>query len=102
MIYIALQYDKPKVTATKRTLSILMDHIDSRTVKDAIEEDLLSFVETHNGWCRDVSSFYLKYKKLQYDGYAEDFPFFGLDSLGIIIWARCYHQHVAIVCNYHF
>ena len=88
--------------ATKRTITILMQHIDGRTVQDAVEEDLLSFVETHDGWCRDVSSFYLYHKQVKYDTYAEEFPFFALDGLGLTIWARCYRKHVAIVCNHRF
>ena len=100
---IDLQFDRPDVPATKRTLMILMDYIDGRTLKDCIEEDLLSFVETHDRWCRDISAFYLKnHRKMRFDEYAEDFPFFILDSLGITLWDRCYRKHVAIVCNYRF
>ena len=101
--HIDLQFNRPDVPATKQTLTILMDYIDGRTVKDCIEDDLLSFVETHDRWCRDISASYLKHhRKIRFDEYAEDFPFFTLDSLGITLWARCYRKHVAIVCNYRF
>ena len=100
---IALQFEETDVPKTKRTLTILMKHIDGKTLKDCLEEDLLSFVETHDRWCRDISSFYLKHhKKVKFDEYAEDFPFFALDSLGITLWARCYRKHVGIVCNHRF
>ena len=63
---------------------------------------LPNFVQTHEEWCKDVTSTYRARKKKDWKTLKEELFYepFALTLPGIVIWARCYHRHVAFIYNY--
>ena len=63
---------------------------------------LPNFVQTHEEWCKAVTSTYRARKRKDWKTFKEELFYepFALTLPGIVIWARCYHRHVAFIYNY--
>ena len=82
-----------------RTLDILMNSVQDKTVEDARYEDLPVFLGSRS---KKAASYVLERKGKRYERWKKEFLEFAFDPLAIMIWARCYRRHVAFFMNYHF
>ena len=85
-----------------RTLDILMNSIQDKSVEDARYEDMPEFLGSRKQWCKKAASYVLERKGKRYECWKKEFLHFAFDPLAIMIWARCYRRHVAFFMNYHF
>ena len=65
---------------------------------------LPNFVESHEEWCKDVTSTYRARKHKNWKTFKEELFYepFALTLPGIFIWAHYYHKHVAFIYNYRY
>ena len=104
---ISLQVVEPDVPSQDRTYHILARYLSfgkRNPVKPSSIrlKHLPKFLERNEDWCRSVTSTFRARKKKSWEQFKEELFYepFALTLPGIVIWARCYHLHVAVFFNY--
>ena len=91
---------------TDHTLHILSHYCghDKQKTPDKFRQYLQKFSDEHKDWIASVSSRIFKHKGITVEQYITVLlqPNFVLDQVGIFIFARMYHMHIAIVFNDRF
>ena len=83
-----------------RTFADLMTYVSDKDIDDAREENIPNFLQFHRKWCQKEASFVLGKRGLRFEKWKKQFLWLAFDAVAIMIWARCYRKHVAIVFNY--
>ena len=83
-----------------RTFAELMTYVSDKDIDDARNEDIPNFLQFHRKWCQKEASYVLGKRGLCFKKWKKQFLWLAFDAVAIMIWARCYRKHVAIVFNY--
>ena len=87
------------VQSVQKTLHILSDHKKRPMAK--IQEYLHQFLRDihHLKWVREVSQHFIQRKKIPFGDYLQNLEDISipLDQVGLLVYARMYHQHFAII-----
>ena len=100
-----MQFNNPDVPKSHKTWFILISKLNKITPINEVKFDTFhTFVEDHEYWCMQVSSFVLGKKNLSWKHFkstwlADAFP---LDEIGIMFFARYFRRHICILFNTHF
>ena len=99
----------PDVRPQDRTLHILARYISKECkTNDNLENirkiHLSKFLENHESWCEQVAYNYLQVKNKSWQQFKDEWlhDAFALNMVGIFIWARAYHKHVAVFFGYNY
>ena len=92
-----------------RTLHILTRYISKERKANVNLENmrtihLAKFLEKHEEWCETVAYNYLQVKQKTWKQFKAEWlhESFTLNMVGIFIWARAYHRHVAVFFGYNY
>ena len=106
---ICFQVVDPDVPPQDRTLHILARYI-SKEQKANVNLDhmrkihLKKFLDGHETWCKDIAYNHLQCKRLTWEQFKLEWlhESFALNMVGILIWARTYHKHIAVFFGYSY
>ena len=79
-----------------------MSCVPNKDIDDARDEDIPNFMKLRRKWCQKEASYVLGKRGVRFERWKKKFLWFAFDAVAIMIWARCYRKHVAIVFNYYF
>ena len=99
----------PDVVPQDRMLHILTRYISKEckanvNLKNMQKIHLAKFLEKHEEWCETVAYNYFQVKWKMWKQFKAEWlhESFTLNMVGIFIWARAYHRHVAVFFGYNY